>query len=224
LPRLPRAQVLAQEAASADRAAQRSHQEARALEAESLGALSEAASAEKSSAKTAADIRGARALARGAQLRGGVEGLSCSLEACSQHPALATAPQPPLPPPSLMPPRRWPAPCPALRDACDKEETRIVEIQNELAKLQVGCRRGQAPFGVRHPWSTSCLPRAPGFSTPPLFPPSAAPSLPAPLTHQVDMLNTEAHNARLGEALQLLDDEIKDKVREGRSGRLRRSD
>lgn len=26
----------------------------------------------------------------------------------------------------------------ALRDACDKEELRIAEVQNELAKLQVG--------------------------------------------------------------------------------------
>lgn len=48
-----------------DRAVQRAHQDARALEADSLRALSEATTAEKSSAKTATDIQGARgAMAR----------------------------------------------------------------------------------------------------------------------------------------------------------------
>lgn len=52
-------QILAREAASADRVVQLAHQEARRLEAAGLRALSEAAATEKSSAKTAAEIQGA---------------------------------------------------------------------------------------------------------------------------------------------------------------------
>lgn len=53
-------QALAVEAGSIDRAAQRAHQDARALEEQGLRALSEATTAEKSSVKTAADIQGER--------------------------------------------------------------------------------------------------------------------------------------------------------------------
>lgn len=58
------AQALAQEAGSVDRAVQRAHLDARALEEEGLRALSEATTAEKSSAKTAADIKGEQGLGR----------------------------------------------------------------------------------------------------------------------------------------------------------------
>jgi len=147
-PAEPKALVL--EAGSADRAIQRAHHETRALESDTLRALSEATTAEKSSAKTAADIE-------------------------------------------------------ALRGACDKEELRIAEVQNELAKLQVGA------LGVMEGWQgVLCM-------CPVAFRGAGSGGhlsglLPIQTPQQVDMLNTAAHNGRLAEALALLEAELTDKV------------
>lgn len=42
----------------------------------------------------------------------------------------------------------------ALRDACDKEELRIAEVQNELAKLQVGRAASLFHLNVAQPGCT----------------------------------------------------------------------
>lgn len=42
----------------------------------------------------------------------------------------------------------------ALRDACDKEELRIAEVQNELAKLQVGRAASLLHLNVAQPGCT----------------------------------------------------------------------
>jgi hypothetical protein len=142
--------------------------------------------------------------------------------------------------------RAWPAPAlkptphprryVGLRDACDKDELRIAEVQNELAKLQAregggsGCWGGsggscpdsKGPAFRRVAGASRAALLAHHHAAPdkacvqrPVTPRSLSShrSLHGAHRTQVDMLNTEAHNGRLSEALALLDAELGDKAR-----------